>query len=173
MTADAAAVDAFLAAHGRAVVKPVDGFSGRGVFVLAAGDPNVASIVETRHLRGDPLGAACSPTWPRSSTATSGSTSSTARRWAPPCGSRCRATSGSSARTPRLQLTARDREICARLAPTLRRHGLRMVGLDVIGDHLIEVNTTSPGALRKADGLLGTTYCADLVHHVLTHPTWR
>ena len=40
-------------------------------------------------------------------------------------------------------------------------------------DHLIEVNVTSPGALRKADALLGTSYCADLVSHVLTNPTWK
>src|SRR3712207_3483154 len=71
-----------------------------------------------------------------------------------------------------VELTGRDLEIVGRLAPTLQRHGLRCVGLDVIGDHLIEVNVTSPGALRKADALLGTTYCADLVAHVLTHTTW-
>ena len=64
-------------------------------------------------------------------------------------------------------LTARDRHICRRLAPALARNGLRIAGLDVIGPYLIEVNLTSPGALRKADALLGTNLCADVVDGVL------
>jgi glutathione synthase len=64
-------------------------------------------------------------------------------------------------------LTARDREICARLAPALRDNGIRLAGLDIIGEHLIEVNVTSVGALRKADALLGWTLCADLLDTVL------
>lgn len=46
-------------------------------------------------------------------------------------------------------LTTRDRAICARLAPLLRAHGIRMAGLDAVGRYLIEVNVTSPGALRQ------------------------
>jgi glutathione synthase len=42
-----------------------------------------------------------------------------------------------------------------------------MAGLDVIGPYLIEVNVTCPGALRKADGLLGWTLCADVLDAVL------
>jgi len=64
-------------------------------------------------------------------------------------------------------VTARDREICSRLAPTLRGHGIHLAGLDVIGTYLIEVNVTSVGALRKADALLGWTLCADLIDSVL------
>jgi glutathione synthase len=43
-----------------------------------------------------------------------------------------------------------------------------MVGLDVIGPHLIEVNVTSPGALRKADALLGWSLCRDVAERALT-----
>jgi glutathione synthase len=64
-------------------------------------------------------------------------------------------------------VTARDREICTRLAPTLRSHGIHLAGLDVIGSYLIEVNVTSVGGLRKADALLGWTLCADLIDSVL------
>ena len=70
-------------------------------------------------------------------------------------------------------VTARDREICERLAPTLRRHGIHLAGLDVIGPYLIEVNVTSVGALRKADALLGWTPCADLLDSVLRHTRRR
>jgi glutathione synthase len=64
-------------------------------------------------------------------------------------------------------LTARDREICARLEPVLRANGIHVAGLDVIGPYLIEVNVTSVGALRKADALLGWTLCADLLERAL------
>jgi glutathione synthase len=70
-------------------------------------------------------------------------------------------------------VTTRDREICARLAPVLRDHGILLAGLDVIGPYLIEVNVTSVGALRKADALLGWTLCADLLDSVLSAPDQR
>lgn len=51
------------------------------------------------------------------------------------------------------QLTARDREICATIAPTLREMGLYFAGIDVIGDYLIEVNVTSPTGLQGINKL--------------------
>jgi glutathione synthase len=172
VTASPATAREFLAAHGRAVVKPVDGFSGRGVFVLAVGDPNLASILETATGRGT-RAVVVQPYLPevehgnKRVYVVDGEPVGATVRFPVPGDFRIVSPDADA------DLTARDREICARLAPTLRRHGLRMVGVDVIGHHLIEVNTTSPGALRKADGLLGTTYCADLVHHVLSQPHWR
>jgi len=47
------------------------------------------------------------------------------------------------------ELTARDREICARLAPELRRRGLLFTGIDVIGPYLTEINVTSPTGIRQ------------------------
>mgnify|MGYP001809735444 CR=1 FL=1 len=41
-------------------------------------------------------------------------------------------------------LTTRDREIAEHVGPVLKQHGLFLVGLDVIGDYLTEVNVTSP-----------------------------
>ncbi|WP_436499092.1 glutathione synthase [Actinokineospora sp. HUAS TT18] len=156
----------FLAAHGPAVVKPVDGFSGRGVLRLDLADPNLPSLIElsTDHGRhavivqrylsevesgnkrlfvvaGEPVGAVYR--FPADGDFRIGHPSTKA------------------------PITARDREICARLAPTLLVNGLHTVGLDVIGPHLIEVNLTSVGALRKADALLGWTLCADLIDSVL------
>jgi glutathione synthase len=46
-------------------------------------------------------------------------------------------------------LTARDREIAETLAPLLSDEGLLLVGLDVIGDYLTEVNVTSPTCFRE------------------------
>ena len=166
VTADERTIRSFLAEHQTAVVKPVDGFSGRGVLRLDRHDPNLGSLIEIstqggaravvvqRFLRevaagnkrifviaGEPAGAVYR--FPRAGDFRIGDPAAEA------------------------PVTARDREICARLAPTLRRHGIHLAGLDVIGPYLIEVNVTSVGALRKADALLGWTLCADLLDSVL------
>jgi glutathione synthase len=46
------------------------------------------------------------------------------------------------------ELTSREREICERIGPSLKRMGLLFVGIDVIGDYLTEINVTSPTGLR-------------------------
>jgi len=46
-------------------------------------------------------------------------------------------------------LTKRDAEIANALAPELERHGLLLVGLDVIGEYLTEINVTSPTCFRE------------------------
>ncbi|WP_007515795.1 glutathione synthase [Pseudofrankia saprophytica] len=166
ITADPRAIRAFLAGHEVAVIKPVDGFAGRGVLRLHRDDPNLTSLLElSTHdgsraviaqrflhevsngnkrifvVEGEPVGAVYR--YPAAGDFRIGNPATEAA------------------------VTHRDREICARLAPDLRRHGIRLAGLDVIGPHLIEVNVTSVGALRKADTLLGWSLCADLVDRVL------
>lgn len=166
VTADARTIRDFLAEHGAAVIKPVDGFSGRGVLRLDRHDPNLTSLIEIctalgtravlvqRFLRdvtagnkrvflvdGEPVGAVFR--YPVAGDFRIGQPSAEA------------------------PVTARDRQICARLAPQLRRMGLRLAGLDVIGPYLIEINVTSVGALRKVDALLGWTLCTDLLDHLL------
>jgi glutathione synthase len=56
--------------------------------------------------------------------------------------------------------TPRDREICARLGPELRKRGLIFVGIDVIGDHLTEINVTSPTGIREIRRLGGKDIAA-------------
>jgi glutathione synthase len=46
-------------------------------------------------------------------------------------------------------LTARERDICAAIGPTLREQGLIFVGIDIIGDYLTEINVTSPTGLQE------------------------
>jgi glutathione synthase len=53
------------------------------------------------------------------------------------------------------ELTAREREICARLGPALRERGLLFVGLDVIDGFLTEINVTSPTGIRAVKNLGG------------------
>lgn len=47
------------------------------------------------------------------------------------------------------ELTARDREICDAIGPTLRERGLIFVGIDVIGRYLTEINVTSPTGIQE------------------------
>src|SRR5436309_2407993 len=52
-------------------------------------------------------------------------------------------------------LTARERHICERLGPHLRERGLLLVGIDVIGDYLTEINVTSPTGIRAVRNVGG------------------
>ncbi|MHA6785007.1 ATP-grasp domain-containing protein [Pseudonocardia saturnea] len=163
VSADPAAVRAFVAEHRVVVAKPVDGFAGRGVLRLDRHDPNLASLVEI--VTGAGARAAVLQPYLREVSAgnkrlfvVDGEPVGAVHRF--PVGGDFRIRDTEMSEAP---VTDRDREICARLAPTLRRHGIHLAGLDVIGRHLIEVNVTSVGGLRKADALLGWTLCADVV----------
>jgi glutathione synthase len=57
-------------------------------------------------------------------------------------------------------LTAREREICARLGPALRERGLLFVGIDVIDGFLTEINVTSPTGVRAIKNLGGPDVAA-------------
>ena len=59
-----------------------------------------------------------------------------------------------------IELTKRDREICARLGPELRKRGLIFTGIDVIGDHLTEINVTSPTGIRQVKQFGGADIAA-------------
>ena len=52
-------------------------------------------------------------------------------------------------------LTPRERHICERLGPHLRERGLLLVGIDVIGDYLTEINVTSPTGIRAVRNVGG------------------
>jgi glutathione synthase len=57
-------------------------------------------------------------------------------------------------------LTAREREICARIGPSLRERGLLFVGVDVIDGFLTEINVTSPTGIRAIKALGGPDVAA-------------
>lgn len=166
VSAHPATIREFVGAVGVAVAKPVDGFSGRGVVLLDRGDLNLASLIETSTARGT-RPVVVQPYLPEVADGNKriflwdGCPLGAVARFPVPGDFRI---AHPSAEAP---LTARDREICGRIAPALRRAGLHLACLDVIGPYLIEVNVTSPGALRKADGLLGWSLCADVLDAAL------
>ncbi len=55
-----------------------------------------------------------------------------------------------------VDLTARDREICAALGPVLKERGLIFVGIDVIGEYLTEINVTSPTGIQEINRFDGS-----------------
>jgi glutathione synthase len=58
------------------------------------------------------------------------------------------------------ELTERDREICARIGPELKRRGFLFVGIDVIGGYLTEINVTSPTGIREVKRFGGADIAA-------------
>jgi glutathione synthase len=64
---------------------------------------------------------------------------------------------GTAAKT---ELTDREREICARLGPELKRRGLLFTGIDVIGGYLTEINVTSPTGIRQVKAFGGADIAA-------------
>ncbi len=148
VTRDAGLVDAFIDEHQDVIVKPLDGMGGVSIFRVRHDDPNRNVIVETvgelgartimvqRYIpeiadgdkrilliAGEPVPYALARI-PRPGE-TRGNLAAGGRGVARP-------------------LTPRDREIAEALGPRLWNEGLLVVGLDVIGPYLTEVNVTSP-----------------------------
>ena len=63
-------------------------------------------------------------------------------------------------RAEKTEMTARDREICARIGPALKRARLHLVGIDVIGDYMTEINVTSPTGMREVKRFGGADIAA-------------
>lgn len=143
----------FLAEHGDIILKPLDGMGGTSVFRVRAGDPNISVIIETLTQYGQ--------------------RTIMAQRYLPEISNgdkRVLVIGGEPvpfclARIPQpgetrgnlaaggtgvaRELSARDREIAETLGPQLMAAGLLLVGLDVIGDCLTEVNVTSPTCFQE------------------------
>ena len=48
-----------------------------------------------------------------------------------------------------VEMTERDQDICDRIGPLLSERGLVLVGIDIIGDYLTEINVTSPTGVQE------------------------
>jgi glutathione synthase len=153
VTRKAGLIREFLAEHRDIILKPLDGMGGASVFRVQHGDHNVNVIIET--LTRD------------------GRRTIMAQRFVPeirngdkrvlliggepvpyalariPKEGETRGNLAAGATGVARELTARDREIAAALGPPLAREGLLLVGLDVIGDYLTEVNVTSPTCFQE------------------------
>lgn len=156
---DAAALKAFVAEHGQAVLKPLDGMGGRSIFRAAAGDANLNVILETLTDGGRHL-ALVQRYLPE---ITQGDKRILLIDGIPvdyclariPQGDEFRGNLAAGGRGEGRPLSERDRWIAAQVGPEMKRRGMRFVGLDVIGDYLTEVNVTSPTCIRELDAQFG------------------
>ncbi|AEW16724.1 glutathione synthase [Brucella abortus A13334] len=163
ITKDPQEVMDFRREFGDIILKPLYGNGGAGVFHLADGDRNLTSLLEMfgqlfrepfiaqRYLKdvragdkriilidGEPVGAlnrVPSETDARSNMHVGG-------------------------RPEQSKLTPREREICARIGPSLKERGFILVGIDVIGDYMTEINVTSPTGIREIERFDGTNIAA-------------
>ncbi|QZA81336.1 glutathione synthase [Deefgea piscis] len=157
-------IRAFVAELGDVIVKPLDGMGGAGIFRLRPDDANLGSILEML--------------------TTNGTVSIMAQQYLPaikdgdkrillidgvpvewclariPAQGETRGNLAAGGTGVARPLTARDREIANQLGPRLAAQGLFLVGLDVIGDNLTEVNVTSPTCFQEISAQSGIDVAA-------------
>lgn len=153
VTRQSEAIRAFHAQHQDIILKPLDGMGGMGIFRVRADGLNLGSIMETLNREG--------------------ATSVMVQKFVPditqgdkrvlviggqpvpyalariPQGNEVRGNLAAGGKGVAQPLTDRDREIALAIGPTLAARGLLLVGLDIIGDSLTEVNVTSPTCFRE------------------------
>ena len=153
VTRSAADVRAFHREHGDIILKPLDGMGGMGIFRVGADGLNLGSIIETLNQGG--------------------STTIMVQRFVPeiaagdkrvlviggepvpfslariPQGSEIRGNLAAGGKGVAQPISERDREIADTIGPRLSERGLLLIGLDVIGDCLTEINVTSPTCFQE------------------------
>ncbi len=150
---DEAAIKRFHAEHEDIVLKPLDGMGGMGIFRVGPDGLNLGSITETLNRNGTTTVMA-----QRYLTEiTAGDKRILVIDGVPvphalariPQGSEIRGNLAVGGKGVAQALTARDREIAEAIGPVLAERGLLLIGLDVIGDSLTEINVTSPTGFQE------------------------
>ncbi len=171
------AIRAFHDQHQDIILKPLDGMGGMGIFRVRTDGLNLGSIIETLNREG--------------------TTSVMVQKFVPeiaqgdkrvlviggkpvpyalariPQGNEVRGNLAAGGKGVAQPLTDRDREIAHAIGPTLAARGLLLVGLDIIGDCLTEVNVTSPTCFREITDQTGFDVAVmfmDALEQALKHP---
>ncbi len=140
------------------ILKPLFGNGGAGVFHLPPGDENLSALLEmfTAMYREPIIAQKYLPEireGDKRIILVDGEPVGAVTRVPRPGEARANFHAGGAPR--KTSLTAREREICEAIGPALRERGLIFVGIDVIGDHLTEINVTSPTGLQEINRLDG------------------
>ena len=163
VTRSASDVMAFRRDYQDIIVKPLFGNGGAGVFRITPEDTNLASLLEM-FLAGsrDPFMVQQYRPEVRAGDKriilVDGVYAGAINRV--PAAGETRSNMHVGGRPEATTLTAREREICDRLGPELKRRGLIFVGIDVIGDYLTEINVTSPTGIRQVKAFGGADIAA-------------
>ena len=163
ITRDRAEIRRFREEHGDIILKPIYGNGGAGVFLLSAGDQNLTALIELfeqsfrepfvvqRYLpdvkKGD-----------KRIILVDGEVAGAINRV--PAEGEARSNMHVGGTPTPTELTDREREICARIGPELKRRGFIFVGIDVIGDYMTEINVTSPTGIREVKRFGGADIAA-------------
>ena len=157
VTSDPNLLKSFIEDYSDTVVKPLDGMGGSSIFRLRYSDPNLNVILETITesfttkvmiqtyipeisdgdkrillINGNPMDAAVARV---------------------PAEGELRGNLAAGASAVARSLTEKDLWICEQVGPKLKELGLVLVGLDIIGDYLTEINVTSPTCFREYESL--------------------
>jgi glutathione synthase len=159
VTRQPALIHAFITEHQDVIVKPLDAMGGASVFRVTATDVNLNVIVETmtelgrrtimaqRFIPQIALGD-------KRILIIDGEAAPYALARIPKAGE-TRGNLAAGGKGVAQPLTPRDHEIAATLGPVLKAAGLFLVGLDVIGDYLTEINVTSPTGMQEISAQTG------------------
>jgi glutathione synthase len=152
VTSDPQAIYDFRDRHGDMVLKPLYGGGGSGVVRLRPDDPNLDALLELHAMIGrEPVIAQkfipALSKGDKRVLLVDGEPVGAINRV--PAEGQVRSNLARGGRAEAVELTARDRELCAIIGPELRRRGLLFVGIDVIGDYLTEINVTSPTGAQQ------------------------
>ncbi|MGF1591084.1 MAG: glutathione synthase [Pleurocapsa sp.] len=139
-----------------AVLKPLGGKGGEGILFLAAGDRNFNSLIEISTQQGrEPIMVQeylpAAKEGDKRIILLDGKPIGAVNRV--PSGNEFRGNMAVGGKAAKVDITDREQEICAVVAPQLRKDDLYFVGIDVIGGYLTEVNVTSPTGIREIDRL--------------------
>jgi glutathione synthase len=163
VTRDLAEIKAFRTEHGDIVMKPLYGKGGEAVFLIAREDRNFGSLY-------DMFSTTFREAWvvqkflpavrqgDKRIILVDGEFAGAVNRVPAADDIRSNMVRGGAAHAT--ELTAREREICKRIGPSLRERGLIFVGIDVIDGYLTEINVTSPTGIRAIQKLGGPDIAA-------------
>ena len=161
-----AEIKLFLKQHKKIVVKPLDGMGGKSIFVVDENDGNANVIIETLTNYGK-CSAMAQVFIPEIK---DGDKRILLIDGKPVPYALARIPSKDDNRGNLVmgavgegrELTERDKLICSKISETLKKKGILFCGIDVIGDYLTEINSTSPTGIRELDSIYNLNIASDL-----------
>ena len=152
ITSDLREIRAFRAEHQDIILKPLYGNGGAGVFRVKADDENFGALMEmfTQFYREPVIVQRYLPDVRKGDKRiilVDGEFAGAINRV--PASGEARSNMHVGGRPEATELTPREQAICAAIGPELRRRGLIFTGIDVIGDHMTEINVTSPTGIHE------------------------
>jgi len=170
VASDGDTIRSFLRDHRDIVIKPLDSMGGASVFRMGAEDPNISVIIETLTRNGQHPAMAQRflpeiAAGDKRILVVDGTPVDFALARIPALGeTRGNLAAGGTGKGQ--PLSARDRQIADAVGPRLRQMGILFAGLDVIGDHLTEINVTSPTCIREIDREFGLNIAGTLFDRI-------